>query len=152
MRLEISTNVEIGCKSVCDTLQYVSNICLDGRPVYFDNVNSVSAQGNSGIQGQYRSGYGNYDLKNGKNSQDSSRQSEQSNTQGQSSGSDQNSAGVDKNSPSVDRSNSDSDRANLEKRNDSTNQNEFDSQKKTDAKLDANNPTRISTDVPSSKP
>ena len=40
-------------------------ICVDGRPVYFDNVNAVSAQGNSTNQNQYRSGYGNYDSQNG---------------------------------------------------------------------------------------
>ena len=44
-------------------------ICVNGRPVYFDNVNSVSAQGTPGNQNQYRAGYGNYDLKNGQKNQ-----------------------------------------------------------------------------------
>ncbi len=47
-------------------------ICVDGRPVYFDNVNSLSAQGNVNSQNQYRAGYGNYDSINGQNFQNSS--------------------------------------------------------------------------------
>jgi len=56
----------VGCVYV---LRFDANgrefICMNGRPMYFDNVNSVSAQGNSGTQNQYRAGYGNYDLNNG---------------------------------------------------------------------------------------
>ena len=44
-------------------------ICVNGRPVYFDNVNSVSAQGNPGNQNQFRAGYGDYDWKNGQKNQ-----------------------------------------------------------------------------------
>ncbi len=42
-------------------------ICVDGRPVYFDNVNSLSTQGNVNSQNQYRAGYGNYDSINSQN-------------------------------------------------------------------------------------
>ena len=67
-------------------------ICVDGRPVYFDNVNSMSAQGNSGTQNQYRSGYGSYDLKNDQNTQNQFRKEGQLNTRPQTSGSVQNSS------------------------------------------------------------
>ena len=66
-------------------------ICVDGRPVYFDNVNSVTAQGNSTTQNQFRAGYGNYDLKNGQNMQNQSRNGDQLKTEQQNSGSGQNS-------------------------------------------------------------
>jgi hypothetical protein len=56
-------------------------ICVNGRPVYFDNVKSVSPQGNSGIQNPYTAGYGNYELNNGQNVQNSSREANQSRTQ-----------------------------------------------------------------------
>ena len=65
-------------------------ICVDGRPVYFDNVNAVSAQGNSANQNQYRSGYGNYDSQNGRNAQDPARENSQQ-TRQQGSGVGQNS-------------------------------------------------------------
>ena len=44
-------------------------ICVDGRPIYFDNVNSVSTQANAATQNQYRSGYGSYDSQNGRNAE-----------------------------------------------------------------------------------
>jgi len=60
-------------------------ICVNGRPIYFDNVNSTSSQGNSGNQNQYqnqyqnqnqnqnqyRSGYGSYNGNNGNNGDNS---------------------------------------------------------------------------------
>lgn len=42
-------------------------ICVNGRSVYFDNANSLSARENTGTGIQYRAGYGNYDLQNGQN-------------------------------------------------------------------------------------
>ena len=80
-------------------------ICVDGRPVYFDNGNSLSSQGNAGNQNQFRSGYGNYDLKNGQNSQVPSRESYPQKNQQPTFGSDQNSSGHDNSSRSVDPSN-----------------------------------------------
>ncbi len=44
-------------------------ICVDGRPVYFDNVNSLSTPANAATQNQYRSGYGSYDSLNGRNAE-----------------------------------------------------------------------------------
>ena len=76
-------------------------ICVNGRSVYFDNVNSVSPQVSSGIQNQYRAGYGNYDLKNGQNTQDQSRQVGQPRTEQQNSRSGQNAVGDITNSQTV---------------------------------------------------
>ena len=42
-------------------------ICVNGMPIYFDKLNSLSLQGNSSGQNQYRAGYGSYDGKNGEN-------------------------------------------------------------------------------------
>lgn len=81
-------------------------ICVDGRPVYFDNVSSVSAQGNTNPQGQYQAGYGNYDSKSGLNAQESSRGRNPAQIQQQSSGTNQNSLGDRQNSRDLDPSKS----------------------------------------------
>ncbi|XZE20350.1 hypothetical protein SH449x_000218 [Pirellulaceae bacterium SH449] len=44
-------------------------ICVDGRPVYFDKVNSLSMQANAATQNQYRSGNGSFDSQNGRNAE-----------------------------------------------------------------------------------
>ena len=67
-------------------------ICVDGRMVYFDNANSVSAQGNQANQDQYRSGYGNYDSQNSRNSENSVRENGQKKGQQQGSQVGQNAA------------------------------------------------------------
>ncbi len=68
-------------------------ICVGGMPVYFDNVSSVSPQGNSAQQGQYQAGYGNYDSRNSTNAQESTRGRNPSQIQQQSSGANQNTQG-----------------------------------------------------------
>lgn len=76
-------------------------ICVDGRPVYFDNVTSVPAQGNSGVQDQYRAGYGNYDLNNGQNTQDQLRKSDPPKTEQKTPGSGQSPFGDSTNTRNV---------------------------------------------------
>ena len=76
-------------------------ICVGGSPVYFDNVSSVSTQGNSAPQGQYQAGYGNYDTKNGQNTLESTRGRNPSQIQQQSSGTGQNSLGDRQNAREV---------------------------------------------------
>ncbi len=52
-------------------------ICVNGRSIYFDNVNSVSAQGIAGNQSQYRAGYGSYDGNNADSSKSRSSNANQ---------------------------------------------------------------------------
>ena len=135
-------------------------ICVDGRPVYFDNVNSVSAQGNSGIQNQYRAGYGNHDLKNGQNTQDQSRNGDQRKTEQQNNATGQNSFGNSTNSRTVDPVNSptttngpevaspDRDRLRSDKQNEAKGrQNEGETNLDFDAKSNAINPSKTSNDI-----
>ena len=134
-------------------------ICVDGRPVYFDNVNSVSAQGNSGTQNQYRAGYGNYDSKNGQNTQDQFRNGDQRKSEQQTNATGQNAFGNSTNSRIVDPVNSpkttngpevaspDRDRLRLDKQNESTGrQNEGETNLDFDAKANAINPSKTSND------
>jgi len=83
-------------------LRYDANgrefICIGGRPVYFDNVSSVSAPQNSATQNQYRAGYGNYDLNNGPNSQNQSGNGSQTTNDPRASGTGQSSSGNSNNS------------------------------------------------------
>ena len=44
-------------------------ICVDGRRVYFDNVNSLSTGANATTQNQYRAGYGSYDSQSHRNAE-----------------------------------------------------------------------------------
>ncbi|HUP81494.1 MAG TPA: hypothetical protein VM260_23285 [Pirellula sp.] len=135
-------------------------ICIGGRPVYFDNVNSVSSQGNSGTQNQHRSGYGNYNLKNGQNTQNQSRQGDQLKNEQQTPATDQKSFSDSTNSRTVDPSNSlkatnspevespARDRLRSDKQNDSTRrQNDGETRSDFDAKSDVNNPSKTSNDV-----
>ena len=111
-------------------------ICVNGRPVYFDNVNSVSAQGNPGNQNQYRAGYGNYDLKNGQNNQ----------SQQQNSRSGLESRGFDNNSFGVEQSNSrETNLRNSEKGVDSSGQIQTGSDKQNDSQV-IRNKTNSRTD------
>lgn len=135
-------------------------ICVNGRPVYFDNVNSVSAQGNSGTQNQYRAGYGNYDLKNDQNSQDQSRKGDRLKTEQQTSGSGQSSFSDSTNSRTVGPINStntsngpeiaspDRDRLRSDKQNESKRrQNDGETRSDFDAKTDVVNPGKTFNDV-----
>lgn len=81
-------------------------ICVDGRSIYFDIVNSVSAQGNSGTQNQYRAGYGSYESKNGRNMQDQSRDGDQLKSESRTSGSSQSTSKESTNPGTVDPVNS----------------------------------------------
>jgi len=113
----------VGCVYV---LRFDANgrefICMNGRPMYFDNVNSVSAQGNSGTQNQYRAGYGNYDLNNGQaNSARTTNSSEVASP-------DRNRLGSDKQNDSKGR------------------QNDLETQSEVDAKPDPVNPSKNSND------
>ena len=144
-------------------------ICVDGRPVYFENVNSNSSQGNAWNQNQnqnqnqFRSGYGNYDLKNGQNSQGPSRETYQLKNQQQTFGSGQNSSGYDNSSRSVDPSNSrettkgksdaevsspasDRARSNIQSESKAL-QNDVDSQTDFNAKSDVIKPSNGSTEI-----
>lgn len=135
-------------------------ICVDGRPVYFDNVNSVSAQGNSGTQNQYRAGYGNYDLKNGQKTQDPSRNADQTKTEQQTNATGQNSLGDSTNSRTVDPVNSpkttngpevaspERDRLRSDRQNESKGrQNEGETNLNFDAKSNTINPSKTSNDL-----
>ena len=61
-------------------------ICVDGRPIYFDIVNSVRGQGNSANPNEYRSGYGSYDSQNSGVRQESGRGNLQLDSQQRNSG------------------------------------------------------------------
>jgi len=84
-------------------------ICVNGRAIYFDNVNSISAQGNSRnqnqSQNQYRAGYGSYDGNNGDTLRGRSPTSDQPKIQ-PSLGFGQNPLGGNSNSRTVDPTNS----------------------------------------------
>ncbi len=139
-------------------------ICVDGRPVYFDNVSSVSTQANSAPQGQYQAGYGNYDSKNAKNTLESTRGRNPSQIQQQSSGTGQNNLGVRPNSRDLDPSKSaeaakdnevaspERQRIGADNRNDSKElRNENEVQSEVDVKSDGTKPGKTSTDDTSPK-
>ncbi len=140
-------------------------ICVDGWPVYFDNVNSVSAQGNSGTQNQYRAGYGNYDSRNGQNAQDQFRNGDQRKTEQQNNATGQNSFGNSTNSRTVDPVSSpkttngpevatpDRDLLRSDKQNQSTGRlNEGETNLDFNAKSNVINPSKTSNDLIESKP
>ena len=129
-------------------------ICVNGRPVYFDNVNSVSAQGTPGNQNQYRAGYGNYDLKNGQNNQFPSRDRVQSQQQNSRSGLE--SRSFDNNSFGVEQSNSrETNLRNSEKGVDSSGQIQTGSDKQNDSQVirnETNSRTDFNANSDSTKP
>ncbi len=135
-------------------------ICVNGRPVYFDNVNSVSAQANSGTQNQYRAGYGNYDLRNGQNTQNQSSKADQLKTEQKTSGSGQNSFSDGTNSQTLNPANStkttngsdvvspDRDRLGSDKQIQAKqSQNEVKTNTDFDVKSDTINPSKTSNDL-----
>ena len=140
-------------------------ICVGGSPVYFDNVSSVSTQGNSAPQGQYQAGYGNYDSKNGQNTLESTRGRNPSQIQQQSSGTGQNNLGDRPNSRDLDpRKSTEATKVNevaspelqrigADNRSDSKElRNENDVQSEVDVKSDGTKPGKTSSDDTPPKP
>ena len=123
-------------------------------------MNAVSAQANSGIQNQYRAGYGNYDSKNDRNAQGQSRYGDQPKTQQQTSGYGQNSFDDGRNSRNLDPLNSpkatkspevaspELDRFGSDKQNESKGrQSDFEIETDLNSKSDLNKPSKILNEV-----
>ncbi len=125
-------------------------ICVDGRPVYFDNISSASPQVNSATQNQYRAGYGNYEMSKGQT--DDLRKTEQK-FNGATQGSFENRTNPSSKDPSNATRETTREQQDVDKRNE-LNRRQYDSETKSDldTKTDATNSSDIFNDRIGPKP